>query len=186
MFRTWLKNNRIEDFDLSGTLIPPAKDRSYWDAGYRAGYIKNAEAYLDYSWPPVRATDYMAYKQATVCPTNNRPAHAVPLLLRCCLGKLLNTKAVFCPTSSTDFWQPARKPSGETSPRFQLCKALHLRRTRRTRRPAFRMPITTLSALPSATPLLLSPTPIICCTMSCGNTVRRSCAASNTKLTAAL
>ncbi len=62
MFRKWLNEHRVEDVELSGTLLPPAGDRAYWEAGFRDGYIKNAEAYLDYGWPVIKATDYMAYK----------------------------------------------------------------------------------------------------------------------------
>ena len=77
MFRTWLKEHRVEDLDLSGMLLPPAKDRAYWEAGFRSGYIKNAEAYLDYDWPVIKATDYMAYKL-----TGNRLPNETPLFAR--------------------------------------------------------------------------------------------------------
>lgn len=98
MFRTWLKNNRIEDFDLSGMLLPPARDRSYWEAGYRAGYIKNAEAYLDYSWPPVRATDYMAYKQTGNRLPNEQASHARrAALVSLLFGELTEYKGRFLP-----------------------------------------------------------------------------------------
>ena len=98
MFRTWLKNNRIEDYDLSGALFPPAKDRSYWDICRREGCIKKAEEYIDYEWPVVRATDFMAYKlTGNRLPDENRlfaRRHALAALL---LGEVIEYKGRFLP-----------------------------------------------------------------------------------------
>ncbi len=98
MFRTWLKEHRIEDYDLSGTLLPPAKDRSYWDPCFRSGYIKNAEDYLDYTWPPVRATDYMAYKQEGNRQLNEQAFHVRRTALVALLfGEIMEHKGRFLP-----------------------------------------------------------------------------------------
>lgn len=77
MFREWLKNNNIWDYDFSGKLIPDASDREFWDGKFREGYVKRAENYLNYSWPLIKATDYLIFKQ-----TGDREAQQEPLFAR--------------------------------------------------------------------------------------------------------
>lgn len=98
MFRTWLNDHRLEDYDLSGQILPPAEDRAYWDACFRTGYIKNAEAYLDYDWPVVKATDYMAYQR-----TGNRQPNEKSVftrrtaLISLLFGEVIEYKGRFLP-----------------------------------------------------------------------------------------
>lgn len=61
MFDTWLQNNKLNDFDWDGTVFEKASNRDFWEKVYREEYVKNAEKYLGYSWPLIRASDYMAY-----------------------------------------------------------------------------------------------------------------------------
>ena len=62
MFRQWLKENHVEDFDFSGMLIPAASDRAYWEQRKPESVIRAAETYLGYEWPLIRATAFMALK----------------------------------------------------------------------------------------------------------------------------
>ena len=62
MFREWLKNNKVSDFDFSTKLFPSASDRAFWENKYDEEYIKQGEAFLNYSWPHILATDFMAFK----------------------------------------------------------------------------------------------------------------------------
>ncbi len=62
MFRKWLENNNVDDFSFDGKLFPKANEREFWDDKYKESYIKEAEKYIDFSWPIARATDFMAFK----------------------------------------------------------------------------------------------------------------------------
>lgn len=61
MFNKWLKDNRVMEFDLSCPLFPTADDRDFWDARADGRYIKDAEEYLGFEWPSIRAREHMAY-----------------------------------------------------------------------------------------------------------------------------
>ncbi len=98
MFRTWLKENRIEDHDLSGALLPPASDRAYWDTCYREGYIRTAEKYLDFDWPVIKATDFMAYKlTGNRQPNEQRTSARRSALTALLLGEVVEYKGRFLP-----------------------------------------------------------------------------------------
>lgn len=50
--------------DNTWNKLPGYHDRQFWDGlsvSIRQEYIKNAEAYLDYDWPVVKATDYLEF-----------------------------------------------------------------------------------------------------------------------------
>ncbi len=62
--------NKAKEINLSDILItdnswnklPTYKDRTFWEnvpAAMRAEYIANAEKYLNYNWPAIKATDYL-------------------------------------------------------------------------------------------------------------------------------
>jgi len=62
--------NKAKEINLSDILItdnswnklPSYKDRTFWQnvpAAMRAEYIANAEKYLNYNWPAIKATDYL-------------------------------------------------------------------------------------------------------------------------------
>lgn len=61
MFRNWLKENKVEDFDYLGSLFPKACERSFWQDKYDDKYIVNAEKFLDYSWPTIKASYYLEF-----------------------------------------------------------------------------------------------------------------------------
>ncbi|MBN2667291.1 MAG: heparinase II/III family protein [Bacteroidales bacterium] len=50
--------------DNTWNKLPGYKDRQFWEGlsgSIRQEYIKNAEAYLNYDWPVVKATDYLEF-----------------------------------------------------------------------------------------------------------------------------
>lgn len=63
MFHTWLKNNKIDSYDFSVPLLVKGEDRDFWEKRGRIIYVTEAEKYLDFSWPIVKATDFMAFQK---------------------------------------------------------------------------------------------------------------------------
>ncbi len=61
MFRKWLEENKIENIDFSGSLFPKAKDRDFWNSFCGDDVIKEAEKYLNYKWPVMLASDFIAF-----------------------------------------------------------------------------------------------------------------------------
>jgi len=59
MFRKWLETHSAADHDLTTVLYPPASDRGFWDGICDSYYIHEAENFLGYEWPMIRATQYM-------------------------------------------------------------------------------------------------------------------------------
>ena len=55
MFDKWLEANKAEKFDFSGVLFPKAEDREFWESCKNCNYIKEAEKYLGYDWPLIKA-----------------------------------------------------------------------------------------------------------------------------------
>ncbi len=62
MFRTWLKDHRFSDFDFSAPLMPAACNREIWSSKYDQSVINIARTYLDFDWPVIKATDFMAFR----------------------------------------------------------------------------------------------------------------------------
>lgn len=90
MFRKWIEENNIEDFDFSGKIFPPAKDRKFWEDKYDEKYIKKAEEYIGFTWPVCLATDFMAFKNE-----GNRSKQENPFFeRRCALVALLKAELV--------------------------------------------------------------------------------------------
>lgn len=98
MFRKWLNENDVNEFDFSSPLFPKASDRAFWDAKYDAEAIKTAESCLGCDWPLVRATQFMAFEK-----TGDRLAQENPHFARrqaiCALviGEILEHKGRFLP-----------------------------------------------------------------------------------------
>ncbi len=98
MFRKWLEENKIEDFDFSIKPFPVASDRSFWDLKYCEAMVQEAEKYINYEWPMIKATDWMAFKQI-----GNRRVHEIPygyrrgVLASLFYGELLEYKKRFLP-----------------------------------------------------------------------------------------
>ncbi len=63
MFREWLANNNLADIDLSCPMYPTAADRAFWDTIDGDVFVKRAEELLDFDWPTILATDFMAFSR---------------------------------------------------------------------------------------------------------------------------
>ena len=61
MFGKWLSENNVGDFDFSGTIYEKASNREFWQPKFKKEYIENAEQYLGFQWPLIRATDFIAF-----------------------------------------------------------------------------------------------------------------------------
>ena len=98
MFTAWLEQNRLPDFDFSHPLFPPAADRGVWEAVYDAPRVRDAEAFLDYGWPTIRAADFMTFRR-----TGDRQQQETPhfarrrALLALVCGEILEYKGRFLP-----------------------------------------------------------------------------------------
>lgn len=98
MFQKWLKNNTLEDIDLSMPLFPPASDRSFWCDKSDPELIAQAEQYIGYGWPISYATDFMAFRTEGNRIQQEKPhfsrRHAFQTLL---LGELCEYQGRFLP-----------------------------------------------------------------------------------------
>ena len=98
MFKSIIKNTDLSSLDFSGQLFPDITDRAFWDAHYNTALVGEAEKYLDYDWPIIKATDYMEYKK-----TGNRSImediHFARRRALVCLalGELMENKGRFLP-----------------------------------------------------------------------------------------
>ena len=98
MFKSIIKNTDLSTLDFSGQLFPDVSDREFWDAHYDAALVEQAETYLSYDWPVIKATDYMEYKK-----TGNRiimeDIHFARRRALVCLslGELMENKGRFIP-----------------------------------------------------------------------------------------
>ncbi len=98
MFENWLNKNDVKKFDYSGIIYEKASNREYWNEKYSEIYIKNAEKYLGYNWPIIRATDYIAFKN-----DGNRVKQQIPhvakrkALIDLFIGEIIEYKGRFIP-----------------------------------------------------------------------------------------
>ena len=64
MFASWLKTNKVHTLDFSGKTIPKAADRTFWERLSEEDkrlYISEAESFLGYEFPIIKATDFMEF-----------------------------------------------------------------------------------------------------------------------------
>lgn len=98
MFKKWLSENNLRDFDFSGTIFEKASNREFWESVKDEEYIKNAEKYLGYEWPIMRASDYIAFSVE-----GNRVKQETPhfsrrmALLSLFIGEVMEHKGRFIP-----------------------------------------------------------------------------------------
>ena len=64
MFKTFLKNHDLSEYNFSTDFFPTVADREYWNNFKVEGLIENAESYLDYPWPIISATAFMEFKRS--------------------------------------------------------------------------------------------------------------------------
>jgi hypothetical protein len=62
MFKTFLKNSDLEKIPFSADFLPTLEDRAFWDTFQNDECISIAEKEMDYDWPIIKATDFMAYR----------------------------------------------------------------------------------------------------------------------------
>ena len=64
MFRRFLKEHSFGEYDFAYRMFPDINNREYWDNYSSREIIEKAEKYLDYSWPPIKATAFMEFKRS--------------------------------------------------------------------------------------------------------------------------
>ena len=98
MFRNWLNENKIDNFDFSGQLFPKAKDRKFWQSKFQKQYITEAEKLIGCDWPIIRATAYMEFFKS-----GDRKCHENPHFARRralgspVMGEVMEHKGRFLP-----------------------------------------------------------------------------------------
>ena len=98
MFRKWLSKNNVGDFNFSGVVYEKASNRGFWQPKFRKEYIENAEQYLGFEWPLIRATDYIAFNTE-----GNRIKQETPhfekrtALIALLIGEIMEYKGRFIP-----------------------------------------------------------------------------------------
>ncbi len=98
MFKAWLEDHKMSDYPLNQRLFPTCSDRAFWEKTIPQSYIKEAEAYLGYEWPLIRATQYMEFYKS-----GNRLVQETPsfdrrrALIALFLGELAEDKGRFLP-----------------------------------------------------------------------------------------
>ena len=98
MFKKWLSENRVEDFDFSAPLFPPACDRRFWESKKVDYFIEFAETHMGFDWPIIKATDYMAYiKEASRVAQENPYFARRKALLALVVAELFEYKGRFLP-----------------------------------------------------------------------------------------
>jgi hypothetical protein len=63
MFKKFLSEHSLSEYTFRDDLFPTVEDRAFWENFPNDTCIAEAEAALDYAWPVIKATDFMAYKQ---------------------------------------------------------------------------------------------------------------------------
>ena len=64
MFKSFLASHSLSEYDFTHRIFPDISDREYWDNYSGTGIIESAEKYLDYSWPPIKASHFMEFKRS--------------------------------------------------------------------------------------------------------------------------
>ena len=64
MFQRFLAEHRLSEYTFCPDFLPTVEDRAFWEGFQNNDCIKDAEAALDFDWPVIKATDFMAFKTA--------------------------------------------------------------------------------------------------------------------------
>lgn len=98
MFRKWLNENNIRKFDFSGVIFEKASNREFWESKFQKEYVENAEQYLGYEWPLIRATDYIAFHTEGNRLKQEKPHFAKRAALETLfIGEIIEYKGRFIP-----------------------------------------------------------------------------------------
>lgn len=98
MFREWLTEHDLAGISFDERLFPPASDRAFWEAVTSEKQVRDAEKYLGYEWPLIRATQFMEFQKS-----GNRLVQETPFfsrrlaLLNLFLGEIAEHKGRFLP-----------------------------------------------------------------------------------------
>lgn len=63
MFQKFLSEHSLDEYSFRDDLFPTVEDREFWENYPNDTCVAEAEAALDYRWPVVLATDFMAFKK---------------------------------------------------------------------------------------------------------------------------
>ena len=64
MFHSFLNTHDLYQIRFHSELFPGVEDRAFWESFPNTSCVALAEAAMDYSWPVIKATDFMAFKQS--------------------------------------------------------------------------------------------------------------------------
>ncbi len=64
MFQKLLESHSFSKCDFYQDFLPTVEDRAFWDSFGDEKLIREAEAELDFSWPIIKATDFMEFKKS--------------------------------------------------------------------------------------------------------------------------
>ena len=62
MFQKFLNEHDLSEFIFRSDIFPTIEDRAFWDAFQNEECVALAEQAMDYNWPAIKATDFMAFK----------------------------------------------------------------------------------------------------------------------------
>lgn len=62
MFKNFLAEHSLSEYNFRSDLFPTVEDRAFWENFPNETCIAEAEAALDYAWPVIKATDFMAFR----------------------------------------------------------------------------------------------------------------------------
>lgn len=60
MFKKFLSEHSLGEYSFRSDMFPTVEDRAFWENYPSDTCIAEAEAALDYGWPVIKATDFMA------------------------------------------------------------------------------------------------------------------------------
>ena len=64
MFKEFLKDHNFSDYRFSSDIFPTVSDRDFWNGFQNEACVEEAERELDYTWPVIKATDFMEFKKS--------------------------------------------------------------------------------------------------------------------------
>lgn len=64
MFKNFLSQHQLSAYNFSSDIFPTVNDRAFWDRFQNKTCVTEAEGELGYTWPVVKATDFMEFKKS--------------------------------------------------------------------------------------------------------------------------
>ena len=98
MFKRFLSEHSFDEYKLDTKMFPTVSDREYWSYYEKENYVSDAEKSMDYEWPVIKATDYMAFKKSGNRSVMERPHNQRRAkLIIFALAELVENKGRFLP-----------------------------------------------------------------------------------------